>query len=73
MPFVTADDDVKLFYDEVGSEYPIVFVHEFAGDTAVRAASASFRRTYRCIAFNARGYPPSGVPKDGEHIPGPRA
>jgi pimeloyl-ACP methyl ester carboxylesterase len=24
-----------------------------------------FARRYRCVAFNARGYPPSGVPRDG--------
>ena len=32
MPYATADDGVKLYYEEVGSGTPIVFVHEFAAD-----------------------------------------
>jgi len=32
MPHLTTDDDVKLYYEEVGAGAPIVFVHEFAGD-----------------------------------------
>jgi pimeloyl-ACP methyl ester carboxylesterase len=32
MPHVTADDGVKLYYEETGQGLPIVFVHEFAGD-----------------------------------------
>jgi pimeloyl-ACP methyl ester carboxylesterase len=56
---------VKLYYEETGTGYPIVFVHEFGADlrqweTQVRW----FSREYRCIAFNARGYPPSDVPSD---------
>jgi pimeloyl-ACP methyl ester carboxylesterase len=63
MPHLTTDDGVKLYYEEVGSGIPIVFVHEFAGD--VRAWEPQLRyfgRFYRCIAYNARGYPPSDVP-----------
>jgi pimeloyl-ACP methyl ester carboxylesterase len=64
MPHITTDDGVKLYYQEVGSGIPIVFVHEFAGD--VRSWEAQFRhfgRRYRCIAYNARGFPPSDVPE----------
>jgi pimeloyl-ACP methyl ester carboxylesterase len=67
MPHLTTDDDVKLYYEEVGTGIPIVFVHEFAGD--VRSYELQLRyfgQRYRCIAFNARGYPPSDVPADGE-------
>jgi hypothetical protein len=32
MPRLTTDDDIKLYYEEVGSGIAIVFVHEFAGD-----------------------------------------
>ena len=32
MPYATTDDGVKLYYEEVGSGAPIVFVHEFAAD-----------------------------------------
>src|SRR6201992_3831098 len=63
MPHLTTDDGVKLYYEEVGAGVPVVFVHEFAGD--VRSWEPQLRyfgRFYRCIAYNARGYPPSDVP-----------
>jgi len=67
MPFFTTSDGVKLFYDEVGSNIPIVFVHEFAGDSRSWDSQVRhFARRYRCITFNARGYPPSEVPEDGD-------
>jgi len=41
-----------------------MFVHEFADDLyGWEAQLRYFSRRYRCIAFNARGYPPSGVPR----------
>jgi pimeloyl-ACP methyl ester carboxylesterase len=65
MPFITTDDDVKLYYEEVGSGTPIVFVHEFAGDLmSWEPQLRYFARRHRCIAFNARGYPPSDVPAE---------
>ena len=74
MPFLTTDDGVKLHYEESGTGTPIVFVHEFAGDwrtweTQIR----HFSRRYRCIAYNARGYPPSDVPDDVERYSQQRA
>jgi pimeloyl-ACP methyl ester carboxylesterase len=64
---VIAADGVKLYIEEVGSGTPIVFVHEFAGDhRSWEPQLRHFARRYRCIAFNARGYPPSDVPSDGE-------
>lgn len=63
MAFITADDGVKLYYEETGSGTPIVFVHEFAGDVrSWEPQVRRFSRHYRCIAYNARGYPPSDVP-----------
>jgi pimeloyl-ACP methyl ester carboxylesterase len=63
MPHITTDDGVKLYYDEVGTGVPIVFVHEFAGDSqSWEAQLRHFGRRYRCITYNARGYPPSDVP-----------
>ncbi len=64
MPFIE-QTGARLYYEETGSGDPIVFVHEFGSDLReweqqVRA----FSRDYRCIAFNARGYPPSEVPAD---------
>jgi pimeloyl-ACP methyl ester carboxylesterase len=39
-------------------------VHEFAGDLrSWEGQMRHFSRRYRCIAFNARGYPPSDVPE----------
>src|SRR5215467_4096004 len=64
MPHLTTDDGVKLYYEEVGSGIPIVFVHEFAGDyRSWEPQMRYFGRFYRCIAYNARGYPPSDVPE----------
>ena len=41
-----------------------MFVHEFAdGLYSWEPQLRHFSRRYRCIAFNARGYPPSDVPK----------
>jgi pimeloyl-ACP methyl ester carboxylesterase len=74
MPHLTTDDGVKLFYEEVGSGVPIVFVHEFAGDSrSWESQVCHFGRRYRCITFNARGYPPSDVPDDGEKYSQERA
>src|SRR6266478_3501578 len=65
MPHLATDDGVSLYYEEVGSGHPIVFVHEFAGDyRSYETQLRYFSRRYRCIAFNARGYPPSDVPEE---------
>ena len=64
MPHVTTDDGVRLFYEEAGEGVPIVFVHEFAGDhRSYEPQLRHFARNYRCIAYNARGFPPSDVPE----------
>ncbi len=74
MPHLTTDDGVKLYYEEAGSGLPIVFVHEFAGDCrSYEGQLRYFSRRYRCIAFNARGFPPSDVPKDAESYSQDRA
>jgi len=64
MPFATVDG-IKLYYEEAGQGQPLVFVHEFAGDhRSWHLQMRFFARRYRCIAFSARGYPPSDVPDD---------
>jgi len=74
MPHLTADDGVKLYYEESGAGVPIVFVHEFAGDyRSYETQVRYFSRGYRCITFNARGYPPSDVPDDLERYSQDRA
>jgi pimeloyl-ACP methyl ester carboxylesterase len=74
MAYVTTDDGVKLYYEETGSGTPIVFVHEFAGDTrSYEPQVRYFSRRYRCINFNARGFPPSDVPENFESYSQARA
>ncbi|HTP82875.1 MAG TPA: alpha/beta hydrolase [Alphaproteobacteria bacterium] len=74
MPHITADDGVKLYYEEAGAGIPVVFVHEFAGDhRAWEPQVRYFSRRYRCITYDARGYPPSDVPKDSERYSQDRA
>jgi len=64
MPYITASDGIRLYYEEVGAGTPILFVHEFMGEyRSWEAQLRHFSRRYRCIAFNARGYPPSDVPE----------
>jgi pimeloyl-ACP methyl ester carboxylesterase len=58
---------VEIYYEDAGSGYPVVFCHEFAADyrgwdPQVRA----FGRSYRCITFSYRGFPPSSVPESPE-------
>ncbi len=65
MPFAETDDRVKLYYEETGRGYPMIFVHEFAGDyRSWQPQVRYFSRRFRCITFNARGFPPSDVPED---------
>jgi len=62
MPFANSNG-VKLYYEEAGKGVPIVFVYEFSGERRTwEAQMRDFSRRYRCVAFNARGYPPSDVP-----------
>ncbi len=63
MPYARSNG-VALYYEEAGRGTPIVFVHEFSGDfRSWEAQLRHFGRRHRCIAFNARGYPPSEVPE----------
>ncbi|HEX7813284.1 MAG TPA: alpha/beta hydrolase [Burkholderiales bacterium] len=74
MPNLKTDDGVNLYYEECGSGTPIVFVHEFAGDWRTwEPQLRHFSRRYRCIAYNARGYPPSAVPAEVERYSQQRA
>jgi pimeloyl-ACP methyl ester carboxylesterase len=74
MPTLTTDDGVRLHYEEAGAGTPVVFVHEFGGDyRSWEPQIRYFSRRYRCIAFNARGYPPSDVPEDVERYSQARA
>src|SRR5262245_35586754 len=65
MGFAAAEDGVELYYEEAGSGPPILFIHEFAGDhRSWEPQVRFFAGKYRCIVYDARGYPPSGVPTE---------
>lgn len=68
MSSAEAGDGVKIHFEVSGEGPPVLFIHEFAGnlqswEPQVRRLS----RHYRCITFNARGYPPSDVPDEASH------
>ena len=63
MPYATARDSTRLYYEEAGTGSPILFLHEFAADYASwEPQMRYFARGHRCIAYSARGYTPSDVP-----------
>lgn len=65
MGFVTTNDGVTLHVEEEGAGFPILFIHEFAGDhRSWRGQVDALRDRYRCITYDARGYLPSDVPTD---------
>tara|TARA_R110002126_G_scaffold10593_7_gene48719 strand:- start:3994 stop:4836 length:843 start_codon:yes stop_codon:yes gene_type:complete len=57
-------DGTALFYDEAGSGEAVLFIHEFAGNHRTWSAQmAALGTSHRCVAYAARGYPPSDVPE----------
>lgn len=74
MPLAQTDDGFNLHYEEAGRGFPVVFVHEFAGDyRSWEPQVRFFSRRYRCVVYNARGYPPSDVPEELTHYSQQRA
>ncbi len=62
MPYANSGE-VKLYYEEVGTGTAIIFLHEFAGDyRSWEPQMRFFSNRYRCVCYNARGYPPSDIP-----------
>lgn len=62
MPFLPSNG-VRLYYEETGQGPTVIFVHESAADLRQWSEQiASLSNNYRCVAYNARGYPPSDVP-----------
>jgi len=58
-------DGVELFFEETGNGHALIFLHEFAGDgRSWEPQVRYFSRCYRCVVYNARGFPPSAVPED---------
>jgi pimeloyl-ACP methyl ester carboxylesterase len=65
MTRIAALDGTMLHVEETGSGTVVVFVHEFAGDhRSWEPQLRFFARSHRCVAFAARGYPPSDIPTD---------
>ena len=62
---VLTADGVSIHTTETGTGAPLLFLHEFAGDSRSWEPQIShFAGRYRCVAYDARGYPPSDVPHD---------
>ncbi len=60
-----ASNGAELYVEEVGSGQPILFLHEMGADLhSWEPQLRHFARSHRCIAYNARGYPPSSVPAE---------
>ena len=56
---------IELYYEETGEGTPLVWCHEYGGDSRSWEAQVRyFARRYRVVTWNYRGYPPSEVPKD---------
>ena len=56
---------IQMHYEVTGSGFPLMFVHEFAGDCRSWDPQVQFfARRYTVVTYNARGYPPSEVPED---------
>jgi pimeloyl-ACP methyl ester carboxylesterase len=65
LPQFSSTDGTSLYYEETGAGDPVLFIHEFAGNHRTWAAQmTTLGKTHRCIAYSARGYPPSDVPAD---------
>src|SRR5262249_36245091 len=74
MPYLKTNDGAKLYYEDSGAGRPILFIHEFSGDyRAWELQVRYFARRYRCVTYNARGYPPSDVPDGVERYSQRRA
>ena len=67
MPYAITRDHVQLYFEEVGSGTPIIFLHEFAADYASWEPQLRyFCRKHRCITYSARGYTPSHIPESAD-------
>jgi pimeloyl-ACP methyl ester carboxylesterase len=67
MPHANARDGTRLYFEETGAGTPLLFIHEFAGDhRSWEPQMRFFARYFRCIAYAARGFPPSDIPNDSE-------
>lgn len=67
MTRIRTKDGVSLYVEDTGTGEPILFMHEFGGHhLSWEPQVRYFSRRYRCIAYAARGWPPSDVPDRAE-------
>src|SRR6185312_12163896 len=65
MPHIASHDGVRLYYEEAGAGFPVVFVHEYAADYRTwEPQMRRFSRSHRCVTYSQRSYPPSDIPND---------
>ncbi|MBX3582926.1 MAG: alpha/beta hydrolase [Rhizobiaceae bacterium] len=65
MSFAKTQDGVNLYYEQAGAGTAVLFVHEFGGNHwSWEPQMRRFSRRHQCIAFAARGFPPSDVPDE---------
>ena len=58
-------EGARIYYEEIGKGTPILFIHEFGGDyRSWDDQMRRFGRSWRCIRWDARGYPRSDGPED---------
>ena len=63
MTQIPTSDGYALYAESQGDGIPIVFVHELAGSCrSFDPQVKEWRKNWRCVTFNARGYPPSTIP-----------
>ncbi len=63
MPFAQSDG-ARIYYEEAGRGTPILFIHEFGGDLrSWDEQMRHFGRSWRCLRWDARGYPRSEAPQ----------
>jgi pimeloyl-ACP methyl ester carboxylesterase len=64
MPYAEAQG-ARIYYEDIGSGTPILFIHEFGGDyRSWEDQVRHFGRAWRCVTWSARGYPRSDAPDD---------
>jgi len=71
MPVFTRDN-ISLHYLDEGEGRPLLFLHEFGGDSRTWEEQVDFfanraAERRRCLVLSARGYPPSDVPQNAEN------
>ncbi|MAR14434.1 MAG: alpha/beta hydrolase, partial [Chloroflexi bacterium] len=65
---IASINGVDIYYETYGEGFPIIFSHEFAGDSQSWMPQVNyFSRKYKVITYNDRGYPPSSVPEGDDN------